>query len=57
MSLDELKARLLSDPLVKAYYDKHLPKFDEKRKIIKQNKLIKAKFLRILMSMYLINTK
>lgn len=52
MNLDELKARLLSD-----YYDKHLPKFDEKRKIIKQNKLIKAKFLRILMSIYLINTK
>jgi hypothetical protein len=57
MGLEKLRTQLLTDPLVKAYYGALKPEFEEAHKIIRQNKLIKAKFLRILMYMYLINPR
>lgn len=57
MSLDELKAKLLTDPKVKAHYDALQPEFNKAREIIRQNRIIRAKFLRILMYMYLISSK
>jgi hypothetical protein len=57
MSLDELKAKLLTDPKVKAHYNVLQPEFNKTREVIKENRIIWAKFLRILMYMYLINSK
>lgn len=57
MSLNELKAKLLTDPKVKAHYDALQPEFNKAHEVIKQNRIIRAKFLRILMYMYLISSK